>query len=193
MGPEYPPIGRKILLWGRGGKSSLARALCEKLQLPQLEMDAVRWLPDWQERDSGEFIAIVDRFVDDHQDGWIIDGQYTQILEAMLQRADTVIWLDLPFWTVYRRIVRRSFKRAWDRQKVCGDNVETWRHILASRDSLPYFYVRRLLIGGHWKRQIAARETLLAEPGPHVTLTRLYSARDLDDFYASQGLSRPPD
>ena len=193
MASAHPPLGLKILLWGRGGKSSLARALADKLNRPWLEMDAVRWLPGWQERDSGGFIAIVDRFIEDHQDGWIIDGQYTTILEPMLQRSDTVIWLDLPFWTVYRRIVRRSLKRAWDRQKVCGDNVETWRHLLTSRDSLPYFYLRRLLIGGNWMKQIAAREALLAESGAHVTLTRLYSARELDDFYAAQGLSRPVD
>ncbi|MCH7740994.1 MAG: hypothetical protein IIC93_12720, partial [Chloroflexi bacterium] len=95
--------------------------------------------------------------------------------------------------TVYRRIVRRSFRRAWDGQEVCGDNVETWRHLLTSRDSLPYFYLRRLLIGGRWKQQIAAREALLAESGSHVGLTRLYSARDLDEFYAAHGLSRPND
>ena len=193
MASAHPPLGRKILLWGRGGKSSLARALSEKLQLPRLEMDAIAWLPGWQMRDRDESISIIDHWVEDHSDGWIIDGQHSVALDETLRRADTVIWLDLPFWTVYRRIVRRSLKRAWDRQKVCGDNVETWRHLLASRDSLPYFYVRRLLIGGHWKRQIAARETLLAESGTHVTLTRLHSARDLDDFYAAQGLSRPPD
>ena len=193
MASAYPPLGSRIFLWGRGGKSSLAVALSEKLHLPRLEMDAVAWLPGWQMRDTDESTAIIDRFTDDHSDGWIIDGQHSVALDETLRRADNVIWLDLPFWTVYRRIVRRSFKRAWDGQEVCGDNVETRRHLLTGRDSLPYFYLRRLLIGGRWKQQIAAREALLAESGSHVGLSRLYSARDLDEFYATQGLSRPTD
>lgn len=32
------------------GKSTLARRLSEALSLPYIEMDALLWLPDWQER-----------------------------------------------------------------------------------------------------------------------------------------------
>ena len=193
MASSYPPLGSRIVLWGRGGKTSLARALNEKLDLPWLEMDAVRWLPGWQERDDGEFRAVIEQWLEDHSDGWILDGQYGSTLGDMLQRADTVIWLDLPFRIAYWRIVKRSLQRAWDGQVVCGDNVETWRHLLTSRNSLPYFYLRRLLIGGHWKRQIVAREALLDEAGSHVSLTRLYSARELNEFYAAHDLVRPAD
>lgn len=187
---KSPVPGRRILLWGRGGKSTLARALSEKLALPRLEMDAVAWLPDWQMRDTDEMMAIVDRFIADNRDGWVIDGQYGITLERALQGADTVIWLDLPFWTVYRRILRRSLRRVRDRQPVCGENFETWRRLLTSRESLPCFYIRHLLIGGNWKKQIAAREALLEDSGAHVNLTRLHSARDLDDFYAANDLVR---
>ena len=31
----YPPLGARILLWGCGGKSTLARSLSDKLQLPR--------------------------------------------------------------------------------------------------------------------------------------------------------------
>ncbi len=192
MAPAHSPLGKKILLWGRGGKSTLALALSHQLQLPRLEMDAVAWLPGWQERDREEFVAIIDRFVEDNPDGWVIDGQYGITLDKALRAADTVIWLDLPFWTVYRRMVRRSLRRVRDGKPVCGDNYETLGHLLGC-NSLPYFYIRHLLIGGRWKKQIAAREALLAESGGHVSLTRLRTARELDEYYVAQGLSRPAD
>ncbi len=193
MAPAHSPRGKKILLWGRGGKSTLAVALSDQSQLPRLEMDAIAWLPGWQMRDTDEFMTMIDRFVEENPGGWVIDGQYGITLDRALRAADTVIWLDLPFWTVYRRMVRRSLRRVRDGKPVCGDNYETWRHLLTSRNSLPYFYIRHLLIGGNWKKQVAAREALLAESGGHVSLTRLRTARELDEFYVARGLSRPAD
>lgn len=37
------------------GKSTLARRLSEKLAIPYVEMDALFWLKDWQERADSDF------------------------------------------------------------------------------------------------------------------------------------------
>lgn len=37
------------------GKSTLARRLSEKLAIPYIEMDALFWLKDWQERTDADF------------------------------------------------------------------------------------------------------------------------------------------
>ena len=40
---------------------------------------------------------------------WIVDGNYQSRVKGLtLQRADTIIWLNLPFSTVYRRLFYRK-------------------------------------------------------------------------------------
>ena len=53
------PLGNRICLVGDGGKSSLARAIGAKKRLPAIELDAIHWLPGWQERPRDESARIV--------------------------------------------------------------------------------------------------------------------------------------
>ena len=41
------------------GKTSFARRLAERLDVAHIELDALFWLPDWQEPDEAEFRAKV--------------------------------------------------------------------------------------------------------------------------------------
>jgi adenylate kinase family enzyme len=40
-------------------------------------------------------------------DRWIIDGNYSRLLDIRLPRADTVILLDFPLWVCYWRVTKR--------------------------------------------------------------------------------------
>ena len=65
----YPPtiesvagdirLGSRICIYGRGGKTTLSRALGDLTGLPVIELDAIFWLPNWVERDSDEMREIV--------------------------------------------------------------------------------------------------------------------------------------
>ena len=44
-------------------------------------------------------------------DGWVIDGNYSAVQPLVWERADTVVWLDLPRHTVMRRIIWRTIRR----------------------------------------------------------------------------------
>ena len=185
-------IGQKIVLWGGGGKTTLSRALGENLGLPIVEMDALHWLPGWKERDPDEFRKLMSDTLAGLPDGWIADGQYIGILHGdVLERADTLIWVDLPFRVIFWRVFKRSVKRARDRQVICGNNVESWRQSFLSRDSLLLFLLNRRLF--RHRASIERRESLIRERGPDVTVVRLRSARALDRFYEEHGLVRPPD
>ena len=48
-------LGRKILVAGQGGKSSLARVLAADLSLPYIELDALTYEPDWVPVSPDEF------------------------------------------------------------------------------------------------------------------------------------------
>jgi adenylate kinase family enzyme len=88
-----------------GGKSTLARALGERLGLPIVHMDTLFWLPGWTESDHDEFRARVDEAALD--DRWVMDGGFITHSKARFVRADTVIWIELPIWLCLMRAIWR--------------------------------------------------------------------------------------
>ena len=110
----------------------------------------------------------------------------------MLERADTLIWLELPWRVVFWRTFKRAIRRARDKNLICGENVESWRLTFLSRDSLLWWYIKLRLSGGY-KRSIARREERVRESGGTAIVIRLTSARQLDDFYTAHDLVRLSD
>ena len=41
------------------GKTTMARRMATVLQAPHIELDAIHWLPDWQEQNDDEFRELV--------------------------------------------------------------------------------------------------------------------------------------
>ena len=186
---ESPPFGRKILIWGGGGKTTLGKALAGKLGLPFVELDALNWLPDWHERPLDEFEQLVQETLDDLGGSWVVDGEYGGKLgSSVLERAETLILLELPWRVVFWRAFKRAIRRARDKNLVCGENVESWRQMF-SRDSLIWLYIK-FRLNGRDKRSIARREERVRESGGAATIIRLSSAQQLEDFYATHDLVR---
>jgi hypothetical protein len=80
-----------------GGKSTLAKALAARLGLPLYHVDQVQFGPDW----SPVFESVVAAELDAAADGprWIIDGWGPwPTIERRFERADTIVWIDLPLW-----------------------------------------------------------------------------------------------
>ena len=190
---EIPTLGRKILIWGGGGKTTLGKALSANLGLPFVELDAIHWLPDWQERPEEEFKQLVQEALADLANGWIVDGQNGGKLgSSVLERADTLIWLRLPWRIVFWRTFKRTIRRARDKKLICGENIESWRLAFFSRDSLLWWYMK-LQIGGGYRKSMARREQRIREAGGHATVIYLASTRQLDEFYAAHELVRSTD
>ena len=62
-------------------------------------------------------------------DGWVVDGNYSVVRDLVWDRADTVVWLDLPRLVVVRRITTRSIRRVVWREELWNGNRErgaTW-------------------------------------------------------------------
>ena len=156
-----PALGERILIWGGGGKSTLARALGRKLGRPVVELDALSWLPGWVEREHGEFKALTLRTVEECGPAWIVDGQYiSRFGGELLARADTLVWLDLPWRVIFWRIFTRGLKRIRDKQRICGDNVETWHQMFLKRESLVYWHLGRRFSGEH-RRSVDKKHALI--------------------------------
>lgn len=178
-------LGRKILVAGQGGKSTLARAVALDLGLPFVELDAIYWLPDWVERDPEDFRAEVQKALDANSDGWVVDGNYGGHLEGLVaKQAETVIYVNMPWMLMFWRIFWRSVARARDNKVICGENVETWGKAFFSRDSLLWFLIKN-------RRNLGGRRTgRLRGWAEGARMIELDGAGVLDRFYEERGLVR---
>ena len=106
------------------GKTTFARDLAARAELPFHEMDALYHGPGWVPLES--FADDVDRI--SRQDRWVFDSHgYEQVRDLVWSRADTVVWLSYPRVVVMSRVLRRSFVRAWRGDEIFNGNTETFR------------------------------------------------------------------
>ena len=105
------------------------------------ELDAINHQHGWQELDAEELRRRVEPIV--ASDAWVIDGSYRSKLgDLVLDRADTVVWLDLPRRVWLPRLLRRTLLRIVRREELWNGNRETLRGALFSRDSILVFALR---------------------------------------------------
>ncbi|WP_329142987.1 hypothetical protein OIU91_04665 [Streptomyces sp. NBC_01456] len=77
------------------GKSTLSAAISAHTALPRIDLDELFWGPNWTPLDT----PIFHKGVRDRLAGpaWIADGNYGgEVAEILLDRAELVLWLDLP-------------------------------------------------------------------------------------------------
>ncbi len=139
------PIGRRVVIYGPSGsgKSTLGAALAERLGLPWIELDPIfHARPNWDDLTTEEFrLRVVEELVA-HPDGWIVDGNYSMVRDLILPHAETAIWLDLPFGTVYRRLAVRTITRSFRGTELWNGNRESLRQTFGSRDSMLIWRLR---------------------------------------------------
>lgn len=166
---------KKIAIVGSScsGKTTLSKILEARLGFRRIELDAINWQPNWQELDYGEFQEIVTR--ETQAEEWIVDGNYNSRMNGLvLARADTIIWLNLPFLTVYRRLFSRLYQRIIIGEELWNGNRENLRNTLFEKDSLLYWIPRR-----YWKIQRGYRR-FFSRPEHVNKLVEFTEARSID-------------
>ena len=155
------------------GKTTFARALAAKVGVQHIELDALFWQPGWAMSSAEELRPKVEAALS--HEGWVVDGNYsTRLGTLVLDRADQIVWLDLPLRTTFPRVLRRTLRRLRTREVIWGTNRESFRSAFFSRDSILLYSVR-----AH-RRFRRSREQLLAGY-PHV---RLRSTREVERYLA---------
>jgi adenylate kinase family enzyme len=87
---------RRVTIIGpaAAGKSTLARRLGDVTGIETFHLDELYWGPDCTPLPVNEWDALLGEIV--ARPEWIIDGNFTASLPARLERADTVVFVDLP-------------------------------------------------------------------------------------------------
>jgi hypothetical protein len=156
------------------GKTTLGRRLAEALDVPFHELDAIHHQAGWRELDALELRRRVEPLV--AGEGWVIDGAYRSKLgDLVLERADTVVWLDLPRRVWLPRLVARTARRVVTREELWNGNRERLRGVFAGPDALIAFALRN----EPRRRQRYPRELA------RFRVARLSSPREVDAFMRS--------
>src|SRR4051794_2422695 len=166
-------IGRRVIVTGLAGsgKSTFALALAAKTGLPVLHLDLHFWKPgwvapsetEWREKQCGVLAG----------DAWIADGNYHETLDLRLERADTVVFLDMPWWLCAGRAFLRGFRMPGELPEGC--DYSAW---LRMRDEW------RLAVR-IWRRRRSEPERereIISQHGQHAALHVLGSKRAAREF-----------
>ena len=104
------------------GKTTAARTLAARLDVPHVELDAIYHQAGWQPLPVEDFRRLVTERLS--APAWTVDGNYSAVADLVLARADTVVWLDLPRPAVMRQLAARTFRRTVLRTELWNGNRE---------------------------------------------------------------------
>jgi len=165
-------IGRRVVISLAGsGKSTLAVALAAKTSLPIIHLDLFFWKPGWVAPSETEWRE--EQRVVLTSDAWIADGNYHETLDLRVERADTLVILDMPWWLCSGRALVRGFRMPGELPEGC--DYSAWARL---RDEWR-------LAGRIWRKRHSEPERereVISQYGQHVAVHVLRSKRAVSDF-----------
>jgi adenylate kinase family enzyme len=165
---------RRIMIVGQpgSGKSTLARSLGRITGLPVVHIDHIHWQAGWIERSASEKSRLCREV--EAGEAWIFEGGHSATWNTRLQRAEVVIWLDLPVvlrqWRIIKRTVIWHGRTRPDLPDGCPEGFH--------RETLPFW---RFV----WRTRHSARAriaSLVASAGPGKRIIHLRSSREVRGF-----------
>lgn len=123
---------KRIMILGSpgSGKSTLAKSIGEITGIEVIHLDTLFWAPGWVKVPSEEFRERVKSYVE--KESWIIDGNYSGVLDIRLSTADTIIFIDVPRGKCLYRVGKRRFqysgKTRSDLTAGCDEKID-WEFI----------------------------------------------------------------
>src|ERR1051325_2763837 len=138
-------VGTRIVAYGAtgAGKTTLARRIAAAKGLVAIEMDGIRHERGWDSTPWEEFADRVVAALDAASVGWVCEGNYSRIAPIPLARADTIIWLHLPWRVSFWRLLGRTISRAWTKELLYNSDGprESWRLSFLSPNSILWWSI----------------------------------------------------
>ena len=166
------------------GKTTLSRALATRLGAPYVELDSFMHQQNWQPRPDGEFMEEVERATS--QPAWVVDGTYPKVVHEgpVWERADTVVWLDLPRLSVLRQVTARTVRRALTREVLWNGNREPISNFFSPSSVIVWSWVNHPRIARRYSKA-------MTDPAwSHLHFVRLRSRVEANRWLESISESR---
>jgi len=139
------------------GKTTVARRIAKVLGIASAHVDDYIWLPGWKLRPREEMLGMVEERLAGAE--WVMEGNLGRDavrLWKIADRADLIVWLDLPLRVTLGRLARRCLRRCLLDEQCCNGNRESLRQSFFSTNSiLLYAWAtrhKRRVIYGHMLR-----------------------------------------
>jgi energy-coupling factor transporter ATP-binding protein EcfA2 len=154
------------------GKSTLAKLLARRLNLPYTEIDSLYHGPNWTPRPS----FLTDIAALSATEYWITEWQYASARTQLAARAELLVWLDYPVRVFLFRLIRRSVWRRLTHQKLWSGNTEAplW-HLVTGKDGVIAWALSS-------SRKYPKLMADLEWTTPQLTIVRIRSQRELDSW-----------
>lgn len=169
---------KKILVIGTSGsgKTTLAKKLSKKLGIPHFQLDELQFMDHWEIKSDETFFDEISKAVSNK--AWIIDGNYGRTHHLTWTEADTVIWIDLPFWLTIYQNFSRSLIRSITKKKVwegieCRESLKQ----LFSKDSVTLWAIQT-----YESNRKRYTERINSENFKHLQFHHLRSRRQIKKF-----------
>jgi adenylate kinase family enzyme len=160
--------------------------LAQILAVPHIELDAIFHQPGWTPLDDDTFRARVGLATE--APGWVADGSYSVVQDIVWQRADTVVWFDLPYAVVMARTVRRTVWRAVTRKELWNGNRESWPDLFSWKPE------KSMVAWSATRHRVDRQRYGAAEHDPSwagLDFVRLRSQREADAFLEGVTIPAP--
>lgn len=167
--------GKRICILGLSstGKSTLAEKIAQKKGFNLLHLDQIHHQPNtqWLARPFEDFERDLLAFI--QKDNWVIDGSYRKTLSPRFERADTVIVLKANrLLCLYRFLKRMRGKSKHPRAGM----------LEGASEQFSFKMVKYILFGASNRYRLFDEEI---KKYPHLTVVRLNSFNEIDDFLDS--------
>lgn len=169
---------KKIIVIGTtgSGKSTVAKALSGKLGFPYIQLDAIFWKPNWNTSSDDEFFDKIQKATD--ISNWVLDGNYGRSNHLTWKYADTVVWVDFPFWLTFYQSLTRTLKRSLTKKEIWkGTGSKESLSRLFSKDSIILWLFKT------YNSNVRRYEARLSDPKfSHIKFYRLRSRKHVQVF-----------
>ena len=161
------------------GKSTLAEEIARILESELIDLDALHWEPNWMEAPDEVFRARTDAAT--RASAWVLAGNYHQVRDIVWPRAQLIIWLDYSLPLVFWRLLTRTLRRTYYREKLYSGNVEKMStHLkLWTQESIFHW-----LFKTYWRRRREYPQQFALPEHHHLRVLRFRRQRDTDRWLA---------
>lgn len=162
---------KRIFIVGASGtgKSTLARMLGARLNLPVIHIDPFFFTAGWVQRPQEETAALISKAIQEPE--WVFEGNFSSSFDERAEAADLIVMLEVGRY-------RRMWRVIWRTLRFYGRTRPDMAPGCPERLSLEFL----LWVWSYESERRDAMEELLAKWATRRPILRLTSSREISEF-----------